>query len=104
MTPVSLKIDLEHMAEHAEEATLLLKALANKNRLMILCLLSEGELSVGELQSRLLLGQSALSQHLAVLRQDKLVRTRRASQTIYYSLADKRSASIIELLHDMYCV
>jgi predicted transcriptional regulator len=49
ITPVSLKIDLEHMAEHAEEATVLLKALANKNRLTILCLLSEGELSVGEI-------------------------------------------------------
>ncbi len=102
--PVSLKIDLATMEEHADEATVLLKALANKNRLMILCLLSEGELSVGELQAQLPLGQSALSQHLAVLRNDELVQTRRESQTIYYTLADTRSARIIELLHDMYCV
>lgn len=102
-TRVSLKIDLANMAEHADEAALLLKALANKNRLMILCLLSEGELSVGKLSEQLPLGQSALSQHLAVLRHDNLVQTRRESQTIYYSLADTKSARIIELLHDMYC-
>lgn len=103
MVPVSLKIDPARMEEHAEKATLMLKALANKNRLMILCLLSEGELSVGEIQKRVALGQSALSQHLAILRKDRLVRTRREAQTINYSLADTTSARIIELLHDIYC-
>lgn len=100
---VILKIDLANMEAHSDEAAVLLKALANKNRLMILCLLSEGELAVGELLSKVPLGQSALSQHLAILRNDKLVQTRRESQTIFYSLADTKAARIIELLHDMYC-
>ena len=91
------------MREHAGDAAQLLKALANESRLMILCTLSEGELSVGQLNERVDLSQSALSQHLAVLRRDGLVRTRRESQTIYYSLATGPAGKMIDLLHDIYC-
>jgi DNA-binding transcriptional ArsR family regulator len=91
------------MRAHAGDAERLLKALANQNRLMILCSLSEGELSVGALNERVDLSQSALSQHLAVLRRDGLVQTRRASQTIYYSLAPGPARRVIDLLHSIYC-
>lgn len=88
---------------HADKATKQLKALANVNRLMILCMLAEGELSVGELNEMIDLSQSALSQHLAKLRSDNLVNTRRESQTIYYSLVDGVAKNIINTLHDYYC-
>jgi DNA-binding transcriptional ArsR family regulator len=95
--------NLEDMKEHAGEAASLLKALANETRLMILCSLADQEMSVGELNRKVRLSQSALSQHLAVLRRDKLVQTRRKSQTIYYSLADTRSSKIIDVLRQLYC-
>lgn len=98
-----LEIDLDAMSVHADEAAMLLKALSNKGRLMILCILSGQELSVGELVARVPLGQSALSQHLALLRRAGLVKTRRQSQTIFYSLADPRAREIIRLLHQLYC-
>lgn len=91
------------MASHAEQATTLLKALSNPHRLMVLCLLVEGERSVGELLESVSLSQSALSQHLATLRRDQLVKTRREAQTIFYSLAEPRAARVVALLHDMYC-
>jgi len=96
-------MDFQEMKQHAGDAVQLLKALGNENRLMILCTLSEAEHSVGQLNDRISLSQSALSQHLAVLRRDGLVTTRRESQTIYYGLADGPAARVIELLHDMYC-
>lgn len=89
--------------EHAESATKQLKALANINRLMILCILCEGELSVTELNELVDISQSALSQHLAKLRDDEIVITRRESQTIYYSIADGVAKGIIDVLHDFYC-
>lgn len=91
------------MREHAAEAAALMKALGNESRLMILCLLAEGERSVGELNERIPLSQSALSQQLARLRQQNLVHTRRESQTIYYALADGPTDRVIHLLHDLYC-
>ena len=91
------------MAVHAEEASALLKALSNRNRLMVMCMLTEGELSVGQLHGRMLVSQSALSQHLAKLREDGLVTTRRESQTIWYRLADDKVKQIITLIHDIYC-
>jgi DNA-binding transcriptional ArsR family regulator len=94
----------ERMHAHAGEAAQLLKTLGNDKRLMILCLLVEGERSVGELNARLDLSQSALSQHLAVLRADGLVSTRREAQTIRYSLAEGPSARILATLHEIYCV
>ncbi len=81
-----------------DRATALLKAMANDNRLRILCLLDGQELSVTELNSRLTLSQSALSQHLAILRRENLVSTRRASQTIYYSWQGDSAKTIIEAL------
>lgn len=101
--PQRAPMNFDEMKQHAAEATQVLKALANQNRLMILCTLSEGEQSVGELNDRIALSQSALSQHLAVLRRDGLVSTRRESQTIYYELIEGPAAKVIELLHDMYC-
>lgn len=96
-------IDPETMRAHAGDASRLLKTLGNEKRLMLLCLLVEGERSVGELNTRLDLSQSALSQHLAVLREDALVVTRRDGQTIYYSLADGPAHRILDTLHGIYC-
>ena len=94
---------IERMREHAPNAAGLMKALGNESRLMILCTLAEGERSVGELNELIPLSQSALSQQLARLRQQGLVRTRRESQTIHYSLADGPADRVIHLLHDIYC-
>lgn len=91
------------MRENAGSAARLMKALANDSRLMILCYLDTRELSVSELNENLDLSQSALSQHLAVLRRDGLVKTRRDSQTIYYSLAGDQASRIISTLHEMFC-
>ena len=91
------------MQKNATDAVSLLKGLANESRLMIMCVLSEGEVSVGQLNQRIKLSQSALSQHLAVLREQGLVKTRRESQTIYYRLEDSAAMNIIELLHEVYC-
>ncbi len=84
-------------------ATKLLKALSNEKRLLIVCALHKGEKSVGELEEIVDLSQSALSQHLARLRKDGLVKTRREAQTIYYSLCDKASNDILQCLYDIYC-
>ncbi|SFH71725.1 ArsR/SmtB family transcription factor [Modicisalibacter xianhensis] len=86
------------------EATNLLKAMANENRLRILCLLDNSELSVSELNARLALSQSALSQHLAILRREGLVATRRSSQTIYYSLQGKEARAVVETLASLYAL
>jgi DNA-binding transcriptional ArsR family regulator len=96
-------MEFEAMQSSAKDAVSLLKGLANESRLMIMCVLSEGEVSVGQLNQRIKLSQSALSQHLAVLREQGLVRTRRESQTIYYRLEETPAMNIIELLHDVYC-
>ncbi len=77
--------------------------MANTSRLMVLCRLADGEKSVSELQPMIGLSQSALSQHLAVLRRRHLVRTRRDGQSIYYSLASGQAASIINTLHEQFC-
>ncbi len=97
-------LDTRAMARHAGSAAKLLRALASRPRLMILCVLAEGETSVGDLNRRVPLSQSALSQHLAVLRRDHLVTTRRQSQTIYYALRQGPALDVIETLHSIYCV
>lgn len=94
---------LAEMREHAADAAQMLKALANESRLLVLCTLIEGELSVGELNQKVDISQSALSQHLALLRRDGLVTTRRESQTIFYSLAEGPVEKIIDVLHEIYC-
>ena len=96
-------MDFDAMQRNATDAVSLLKSLANESRLMIMCVLSEGEYSVGQLNEKIKLSQSALSQHLAVLREQGLVQTRRESQTIFYRLADTAAMDIVHLLHDVYC-
>ena len=91
------------MQEYAADAAGLMKALGNESRLMILCVLAEGERSVSDLNTIVPLSQSALSQQLARLRQQGLVKTRRESQTIYYSLEHGPADRVITLLHDIYC-
>ena len=101
---LSTNIPLESMLEHSQQATNLLKIIANQHRLMILCLLNDQELSVSDINELVPeLSQSALSQHLAQLRKADLVQNRRDSQSIYYSLTDSKAVSIIHLLHDLYC-
>ncbi len=95
--------DIAIIKKNAEKAASLLKALANKQRLMILCNLARGEMSVSILNEQLDLSQSALSQHLARLRQDELVLTRREAQTIYYSLRPGLASQVIELFYHHYC-
>jgi DNA-binding transcriptional ArsR family regulator len=89
--------------EHAGEAAALLKALANDQRLLVLCCLLDGPLSVGEINERVPLSQSALSQHLGVLREAGLVTTRRKSQTVNYTLAQGPALKIMEVLYSAFC-
>jgi len=93
----------ELMAQKATVVESVLKMLANKNRLMILCSLIEHELSVSELNAIVPLSQSALSQHLSALRRADLVNTRRDAQTIYYSVADDSVKAILATLYEQYC-
>ncbi|WP_218353552.1 ArsR/SmtB family transcription factor [Alteromonas lipotrueiana] len=93
----------EEMAANAETAARLLRAMANRHRLMLLCLLNDGEQSVGQLNEVLQLPQSSLSQQLSVLRKDELVKIRRDAQTIYYSLASAEVKTIIATLYQLYC-
>ena len=95
--------DLAQLADSAEDAADFLKALANQNRLTILCLLSEGERSVSELEASLGIRQPTLSQQLAVLREEKLVNTRRDGKAIYYSLASRDVEEIIGVLYRIFC-
>lgn len=97
------ELDSKAMRARADDAAQLLKALANEKRLLILCLLVDGERSVGELNNLVDLSQSALSQHLAVLREQNMVSTRREAQTIYYSLTPGPALEVIKTLHDIYC-
>ncbi len=95
-------MDLAGLQANARRASNLLKALSNEHRLVILCQLIGGEKSVGEMVRRVGLSQSALSQHLARLRRDDLVRTRREAQTIYYSLSGHHALAVIETLQRLY--
>jgi len=96
-------MNLEALESQAGAAEALLKTVANRRRLVILCELLGGEKSVSALRGAIGLSQSALSQHLARLRADHIVATRRESQTIYYSLASDRAARLIGLLYELYC-
>jgi DNA-binding transcriptional ArsR family regulator len=95
--------NLELMQKHAQEAADLMKALSHPSRLMILCLLTQGEMCVGDLLAYSDLSQSSFSQHLMVLRQQGLVKTRKESQLVFYQLADDHSKQVIKLLHKLYC-
>ncbi len=94
---------LDSLKENADQAAILLKAMGNQNRLLILCTLFNNEMSVSEMNATIPLAQSALSQHLAALRNAKLVTTRRDSQTIYYRISNDTSGRIITILKDVYC-
>lgn len=96
-------MQVEKLVSQAGRAEEFLKALANRHRLMILCELHKGERSVSSLQEAVGLSQSALSQHLARLREDKLVKTRREAQTIHYSLASREAEQVIALMYDLFC-
>ena len=96
-------ISTTDMDEHAGQAANFLKLLANRNRLMILCHLLEGELSVSALNAHLPLSQSALSQHLAVLRHAGVVSTRREHQVIFYRLASTEVTEIMSVLYRQFC-
>ena len=95
--------DFAMMAEKAREASDFLKALSHESRLLLLCALSEGECSVGELEAILGERQSTVSQQLARLRLDRLVSTRRDGKTIYYSLADENVRAILDALRKAFC-
>lgn len=98
-----MKMDVDDLRKNATRATALLKSMANEWRLLILCNLADGAKSVSELESLIGLSQSALSQHLAILRREHLVSTRREAQSIYYSLASGEAEAIMATLYSLYC-
>ncbi len=100
---LAAKPSLAAMQSHACEASALLKAMGNEQRLLVLCLLVDKELSVSELQAEMDLSQSALSQHLAVLREADFVNTRREAQTVFYSLPNGPIKKVMQTLHKIYC-
>lgn len=101
MPPTDL--DLSKIRVNALRAANLLKSMGNPARLMVLCQLTTGEKSVGELECAVPMSQSALSQHLALLRMRKLVKTRRSGQSIYYSLSGVEASSILATLYELFC-
>ncbi|WP_261388903.1 ArsR/SmtB family transcription factor [Qipengyuania aquimaris] len=96
-------LPMELLQENAARATALLKSMANESRLLILCQLSQAEMSVGELAEVVPLSQSALSQHLSLLRREGLVKTRRSSQFVYYSLDSEDVQAVIGTLYEQFC-
>ncbi len=97
------KMAMEDMGANAGKACALLKSMANQSRLMILCQLAEREMSVGELLESIPLSQSALSQHLSMLRRENIVSTRRIAQSIMYSLESEDARVLINALYELYC-
>lgn len=95
-------MDFKALEDQSAKASALLKALANEKRLLIVCILSRGEKSVGDLEQMIGLSQSALSQHLARLRRDHIVSTRREAQTIYYSIKDQSVHEVLKCLCSIY--
>ncbi len=94
---------IAEMEHNAMEVSRLLKLLANPNRLMVLCHLIKGECTVGELERRIGLSQSALSQHLAKLREEQIVVSRREAQSMYYSVQDEKTQRLLSVLYELYC-
>lgn len=95
--------EMDVLMKQAREASELLKALSHETRLLILCLLSEGERSVSQLEEIMKMPQAAVSQQLARLRMDGLVKTRRDGRMIYYSISDQEVSSVVETLYDLFC-
>ena len=98
-----MQLDVDEILENYGQAEQFLKLLANRNSLMVLCSLIDEELSVTEINERIPLSQSALSQHLATLRAADAVAIRREGQTIYYRIQDPRVARMLETLADLFC-
>ncbi len=98
-----MKMNVEVMERAADQASDLLKALANRHRLLIICQLIDGERSVGELAEFLSLRDSTVSQHLALLRKDGLVSARREAQTIFYSIASEPAREVLKTLYQAFC-
>ncbi|VVE49143.1 Biofilm growth-associated repressor [Pandoraea iniqua] len=96
-------LDVARLRSAARDATKLLRALANEDRLLILCQLTQGERSVGELESQLDIRQPTLSQQLAVLRTEQLVTTRRDGKRIYYAVGDATVLAVLSCLYDQFC-
>ena len=103
MNPIKNPFSQDTMQGQSANASKLLKALANPQRLRILCLLIEREMTVGQINEQIELSQSALSQHLAILREKELVTTRKLAQTVFYRVQDGPVTAIIQTLHDLYC-
>ena len=103
LNPNSAPQEVKKLFEQAREASELLKALSHETRLLILCLLTEGEKSVTELEEIMSMSQASVSQQLARLRFDRLVSTRREGRVIYYSIASDGLSSIINQLYDLFC-
>jgi ArsR family transcriptional regulator, virulence genes transcriptional regulator len=97
------ELDLDRMRDSAHRACELLKALANESRLMVLCQLAHGEATVTALQATVGLSQSALSQHLAVLRELGYVQARRSGRSVYYGLKSREAAAVIRTLYQEFC-
>jgi len=96
-------MNINEMKKAATRASTLMKALSNETRLMLLCQMGEGEMSVTELADALEMRPASISQQLALLRKDRLVNTRREGQTIYYSLDGDEAKNIINVLYGLYC-
>ena len=103
VTPVSEEFDMRAMRGAAAQASALMKALSNPDRLLLLCQLSQGEQSVGELETLLGIVQPTLSQQLGVLREEELVSTRRDGKQIFYSVASKEALAVLQMLYQQFC-
>ncbi len=96
-------MNLDEMKKSAARASNLMKAMSSENRLMLLCLLNDGEKSVSELAAKTKMRHSSVSQQLALLRKDELVTTRREAQTVFYSLKGEEAQRITAVLYELYC-
>ena len=103
MTSPAITLDIQQLRDNAFAAGQLLKALANQDRLLLLCQLSQGERNVGELEAMLGIGQPTLSQQLAVLRRQDLVETRREGKLIYYRISSPAALAVINTLYQQFC-
>ena len=103
MTLAHPVIDIDTLRQGAAQAVAALKLLANEDRLLLLCQLSQGEMCVSELEAQLGIRQPTLSQQLGVLRAEGVVSTRRQGKNIYYSVADPAMLDIVAVLHRLYC-
>lgn len=103
MSETDLSIDIQRLRHSADSAQQLLKTLANRDRLMLLCQLSHGECSVGELETLLGIRQPTLSQQLGVLRREGLVETRRDGKQIHYRISSAHALALIGTLYELFC-